>query len=205
MFLNSYTPPSFTSKRILLASNSPRRRELIAMILPEFEIPEPVDVNEVYPDGLAPEDVPVYRARLKAQPSLGTLTDADVLITADTVVLSDGVLLGKPKDEDDARRMLRSLSGRTHKVITGVSISTIGRMESFSEVTEVSFAELSEYEIDEYVRRYNPMDKAGAYGIQEYIGAIGITGIRGCFYNVMGLPAGALYHRLRHFLQADQK
>ena len=199
---NKVMPPVLTDKRILLASNSPRRRELLGMILPEYSVPESVDIEECYPPDLAADDVPSYLSRLKAQPYLSGLEDCDILITADTVVIVDGHILGKPKDHADACRMLGMLSGRTHTVVTGVTISDRNDSYTFSESTEVTFENLEDFEIEEYVLRYRPYDKAGAYGIQEYIGAIGIKEIKGSFYNVMGLPVGALYRHLRRFIKA---
>ncbi len=195
-------PPALTNRRILLASNSPRRRELLAMIIPTFEIPPAVDINEIYPDTLPAPEVPVYLSKLKARAYQSYLsTPNDILITADTVVIVDGKIFGKPKDAQDAIRMLTTLSGRTHTVITGVTILTSGTATSFSEITDVTFSKLSQKEIDTYVNIYRPFDKAGAYGIQEYIGAIGITGINGCFYNVIGLPVGSLYRTLKNILE----
>lgn len=196
------TPPALTNRRILLASNSPRRRELLTMIIPTFEIPPAVDINEIYPDSLPAPEVPVYLSKLKARAYQSTLSAPDdILITADTVVIVDGKIFGKPKDAQDAIRMLTTLSGRTHTVITGVTILTSGTTTSFSETTDVTFSKLSQEEIYTYVNHYRPFDKAGAYGIQEYIGAIGITGINGCFYNVMGLPVGSLYRKLKNLLR----
>lgn len=194
-------PPELTERKILLASNSPRRRELLGMIVPEFAIPDAVEVDEVYPPTLRADAVPEYLSRLKAEPYLSKMADGDILITADTVVIVDDEISGKPKDRQEAIEMLGKLSGRSHRVVTGVTISSSDSQESFSEVTEVTFAELEEKEITEYIDRYRPYDKAGAYGIQEYIGAIGIVSIKGCFYNVMGLPTSALYRHLKRFIK----
>lgn len=196
-----YPSRVFKDIRIVLASNSPRRRELLAMIVPQFEIAESVGVDESYPDTLEPCEVPLYLSRIKAAAYKDTLTDKELIITADTVVISDGTVLGKPSTADEAATMLRGLSGKTHTVVTGVTLSskTGRRSESFNETTEVTFGELSEEEIRLYVDRYAPYDKAGSYGIQEWIGAIGIKGINGCFYNVMGLPLHTLYQKLRNF------
>ncbi len=186
-------------RHILLASNSPRRRELLGMILPEFGIAEAREVDEIYPDGLPADEVPVYLSRLKAS-AYSDLLDDDLsllLITADTVVILDGCILGKPRDRSDAVAMLESLSGKTHTVVTGVTLSSAGGCESFSERTDVHFAPLTRGEIEAYVDSFRPYDKAGAYGIQEWIGAAAISGIEGCFYNVMGLPLHALYSFLR--------
>lgn len=184
---------------VILASNSPRRRELLSMILPSFSIAEKRDVEENYPAALPAVEVPEYLSQLKAKAYSDLLTEDDIVITADTVVILDGEILGKPKDNADAVRMLRDLSGREHIVVTGVTISSASKSDTFREVTKVHFTELGEKEIKDYVRIFAPLDKAGAYGIQEWIGAAGIDRIDGCFYNVMGLPLHSLYVHLKHF------
>lgn len=192
------TPPVLVDRRILLASNSPRRRQLLAMIVPEFSVPAPVEVDEIYSHDIGASEVPAFLSRLKAEPYKPMLAGTtDVLITADTVVIVDGRIYGKPHSEAEAKAMLATLSGRSHKVVTGVTITDCDQQYTFSETTEVRFYPLSAAEIADYVSIYRPYDKAGAYGIQEYIGAIGIRGVVGCFYNVMGLPVGALYHALK--------
>lgn len=187
------------SGRVILASNSPRRRELLSMIVPKFEIDLPNHVDESYPSDLPSAKVPEYLSRKKSEAYSGHLGCGDILITADTVVIVDGDILGKPRDYDDAAYMLHRLSGRTHDVVTGVTLRGHDRTESFSSLTRVSFAELGDEEIDEYIRSYKPFDKAGAYGIQEWIGAVAISRIDGSFYNVMGLPVHALYRRMQAF------
>lgn len=188
------------SKRYILASGSPRRRELMAMLDVDFRVDTSRPVDEVVPEGTTAEETPAYLSRLKAQPYMDSLQPDEVLVTADTVVILDGKVIGKPKDADDARATLARLAGKTHKVITGVSIGRPdGSLTTFSEVTEVEFDTLTPTEIDYYVERYSPLDKAGAYGIQEWIGAAAVKGIRGSFYNVMGLPI----HRLYRALAAD--
>lgn len=188
------------SKRYILASGSPRRRELMAMLDVDFRVDTSRPVDEVVPEGTTAEETPAYLSRLKAQPYMDSLQPDEVLVTADTVVILDGKVIGKPKDADDARATLARLAGKTHKVITGVSIGRPdGSLTTFSEVTEVEFDTLTPAEIDYYVERYSPLDKAGAYGIQEWIGAAAVKGIRGSFYNVMGLPI----HRLYRALAAD--
>lgn len=185
------------SKRYILASGSPRRRELMAMLDVDFRVDTSRPVDEVVPEGTTAEETPAYLSRLKAQPYMDSLQPDEVLVTADTVVILDGKVIGKPKDADDARATLARLAGKTHKVITGVSIGRPdGSLTTFSEVTEVEFDTLTPAEIDYYVERYSPLDKAGAYGIQEWIGAAAVKGIRGSFYNVMGLPIHRLYRAL---------
>lgn len=190
-------------RRLLLASNSPRRRELLKMLDIPFEIAPSIEVDESYDPAMPAEDVPAYLSTVKGDAYSAAISPADIVITADTVVIADGKILGKPADEADAKAMLRLLSGRTHTVITGVSITDTERRHTFSAATEVTFASLSDSEIDYYIERYRPFDKAGAYGIQEWIGAIGIESIHGSFYNVMGLPIHRLYTALRTFLTAN--
>ncbi len=185
--------------KIILASASPRRRELLASLGVDFRVASGREVNEVYPEDMSAEEVAPYLSRLKAEAYRTDLAADELLITADTVVILDGIVLGKPADLDDARRMLRSLSGRTHKVITGVTVADSERMETIAAVTSVTFADLSDDEINYYVERYRPLDKAGAYGIQEWIGCIGVREIDGSYYNVMGLPLHRLYTLLRDF------
>lgn len=186
------------NKRYILASGSPRRRELMAMLDVDFRVDTSRPVEETVPAGLPAQEVPAYLSRLKAQPYLADLQADEVLVTADTVVILDGRVIGKPKDAADARHTLAALAGKTHKVITGVSIGRAdGSLTTFSETTEVDFDTLTPEEIDYYVDRYSPLDKAGAYGIQEWIGAAAVKGIRGSFYNVMGLPIHRLYSALK--------
>lgn len=185
--------------RILLASNSPRRRELLGMILRRFEVAQARDIDESYPDTLAAAEVPAFLSQLKARAYADMLEPKELIITADTVVIDGDAILGKPSTPEEARNMLRRLSGHAHTVVTGVTLTTPDRTLTFSETTKVHFGHLDEKEITEYVDLYYPLDKAGAYGIQEWIGAVGITGIEGCYYNVMGLPLNALYRNLRTF------
>lgn len=192
---------SYDGVTVMLASNSPRRRELLGMIVPEFAVAPPKEIDETYPGDLAPEKVPEYLSLLKARAYHDCLAANQLIITADTVVILDGRILGKPCDEADAVAMLRALSGREHTVVTGVTLTSLGGMRSdtFSVSTKVRFAEIADAEIADYVARYAPLDKAGAYGIQEWIGAAAIEGIEGSFYNVMGLPLHALYMHLKSF------
>lgn len=182
---------------VVLGSNSPRRRELLNDMGVTFSVEAIKGIDESYPANLPVEEIPVYLSRVKAQGH--PLQSHELLITADTVVVLDDTVLGKPQGEDDARRMLRALSGRAHRVISGVCVTTVERSESFADTSIVRFAELTGEEIDYYIEHYRPLDKAGAYGIQEWIGNIGILGINGDFYNVMGLPTRKLYQVLKTF------
>lgn len=182
--------------KLLLASNSPRRRELLALLDIDYQIIEPKDVEEIYPIGVPVEEVASFLSALKADAYVGLPKESEVVVTADTVVICDGHVLGKPDDTEQAFKMLSMLSGRTHKVVTGVTLMSEHRRITFSESTLVSFDALSVDEINHYIKCYHPFDKAGAYGIQEWIGCIGIRRIEGCFYNVMGLPLHSLYHHL---------
>lgn len=192
-------PQSIRNYRLGLASQSPRRRELLGLLAVPFTVVDSIEVDETYPADLAPHDVPLYLSRLKADAYRRVMTDKDLFITADTVVIIDGRVLGKPRDTAEAKEMLRRLSGRTHEVVTGVSLFTLSHLESFRAVTRVEFARLDDDEIDAYVDEYRPLDKAGAYGIQEWIGAAGIKSIDGSFYNVMGLPVHRLWTALKTF------
>lgn len=186
--------------RLILASRSPRRRELLAGCDLHFEIAEGYEVEEVYPETLAAEKVPEYLSGVKADGYPYPLAEGDILITADTVVISRGRILGKPHSREEAMEMIRELSGRTHLVVTGVSLRDNRRSVSFSAESKVSFRALSDEEIAYYVDTYKPFDKAGAYGIQEWIGRTAIESIEGSFYNVMGLPVAALYKHLTSFV-----
>lgn len=182
--------------KVLLASQSPRRRELLGHLDVEVELLPLIKVSESFPAKMNPEDVPAYISQKKAHPYVAELKDNEVLLTADTVVICRGEVIGKPVDVNDAARMLRRLSGRVHRVVTGVTLATNKRIVTFSEKTDVEFAPLSIEEIDYYIEKYRPLDKAGAYGIQEWIGYIGISRIDGDYYNVMGLPLHSLYNHL---------
>ena len=187
--------------RLILASASPRRRELLAACDLEFTLAEKFECEECYPADLDAEKVAEYLSQLKSNAYPHTLVDGDILLTADTVVVLDcDTILGKPRSEEDARKMIELLSGATHKVITGVTLRTAERTISFSAESLVKFRELDAEEIAYYVEKYRPLDKAGAYGIQEWIGYIGIEGIEGSFYNVMGLPVQRLYTALKELL-----
>lgn len=185
--------------KIILASNSPRRKELLAGIDIDFEVRVIQDIDESYPADLPTKDIAEYISRKKAAVYQKKMADDELVITADTIVVLDSEVMGKPHDEADASRMLHKLSGRTHQVITGVTLTTTTRQQSFSVETDVTFKKLSDEEINYYVQRYKPFDKAGAYGIQEWIGHIGVTGLQGSYFNVMGLPVQRIYEALRQF------
>ena len=183
--------------RIILASASPRRRELLAGLDVDFTVRALPDVDESFPSALQGGDIPLYISKKKADAYRPIMADDELVITADTIVWLDGVALGKPVDEDDAKRMLRSMSGKAHSVFTGVTITTKQEQRCFVAQSDVVFAELADEEIEYYVHKFRPMDKAGSYGVQEWIGYIGITGINGSYFNVMGLPVQKLYSELR--------
>lgn len=183
--------------KYVLASNSPRRKELLAGLGLDFEVRIIKDIDESYPASLPASEVAQYIAEKKAAAYKPTLQPDELIITADTVVIVGDDILGKPKDGADAVRMLREISGRTHQVTTGVSLLTATQQRSFSVTTDVTFKELTDEEIQHYVTQYRPFDKAGAYGIQEWIGYIGVTGLHGSYYNVMGLPVQRIYTELQ--------
>lgn len=184
--------------RVILASNSPRRKELLSGLGIDYVVRTLPDVDEAYPDTLAGGEIPEYISREKAAAYRPTMEEDELLITADTIVWLDGKVLGKPVDRQGAVEMLRLLSGKSHQVFTGVCLTTTKWQKSFVVSSDVLFDHLSEEEIEYYVDRYSPMDKAGAYGIQEWIGYIGVKSISGSFYNIMGLPVQRLYRELRN-------
>lgn len=185
--------------KIILASNSPRRRELLTGLGLDFTVKVISGIDESWPHTLKGEDIPLYISREKAAPYRQTIAQDELVITADTIVYVDGEVLGKPHDEADAKRMLRMISGRWHEVITGVTLMTAEREHSFAVTTKVKFCNLSDSEIDYYIKNYAPMDKAGAYGIQEWIGYVGVEAIEGSYFNVVGLPVQRLYRELLNF------
>ncbi len=180
---------------VVLASNSPRRRELLSALGVDYRVELIEGIDETPPARLAAHGVAEYLSRLKAQAY--ALKPDELLITADTVVILDDELMGKPANDAHAKAMLRRLNGRTHSVVTGVTVTTAHGVQSFSDEALVTFDQLSDDEIDYYVERYRPLDKAGAYGIQEWIGYIGVKEMRGSFYTVMGLPVQRLYSLLK--------
>ena len=183
--------------KIILASNSPRRKELLAGIDIPFEVRVIDGIDESYPDTLPTKDIAEYISKKKSAAYRQTMASDELVITADTIVVSGSQVMGKPKDADEACSMLRQLSGQTHQVITGVTLTTTERQISFSVETNVTFKVLSDEEIEYYVSHYRPFDKAGAYGIQEWIGHIGVTGMSGSYFNVMGLPVQRIYEALK--------
>lgn len=180
--------------KIILASASPRRKELLAGLDLDFEVKVIKGVSESYPKTLRAEEVPQYISREKA--AAYQVAENELLLTADTVVVVDNTILGKPHDAADARRMLRLISGRTHQVVTGVTLTTAKAQKTFGVTTDVTFRQLTDDEIDYYITHYRPFDKAGAYGIQEWIGYVGVTSIHGSYYNVMGLPVQRIYQEI---------
>ena len=199
--------------KIILASNSPRRRELLAGLDVNFEVKVLNGIDESYPDDLDAYQVAEFIAQKKAEAYQSLLNEEEssaeenLILTADTVVIAPaaneqndqegkGIILGKPKTADDAVRMLRMLSGKNHHVVTGVCLTTKEEQRHFSVTTEVSFKELTDWEINYYISHYKPFDKAGAYGIQEWIGYIGCTGLNGSYFNVMGLPVQRIYEEM---------
>lgn len=181
---------------IVLASGSPRRHELLKGLGVDFSVRLLPDLDESFPETLSGEGIPLYIACNKAEAYRLSVQPGELIITADTIVWLKGEVLGKPLNDDDARAILRKLSGCTHEVITGVCLTTSHWQKSFSAITQVSFAELTDEEISYYIEQYHPMDKAGAYGVQEWIGYIGVESIYGSFFNVMGLPVQKLYIEL---------
>ena len=182
---------------LILSSNSPRRKELLAGLDIPFEVRVIEDIDESYPDSLPTGEIAEYIAQKKA--AAYEVGNDEVLITADTIVVRDDQILGKPADAEEAKQMLHSLSGKTHHVITGVCLKSCDKQRHFSVISEVTFKTLAEEEINYYVETYKPFDKAGAYGIQEWIGYIGVTGLSGSYFNVMGLPVQRIYEELKKF------
>jgi septum formation protein len=186
---------------IILASASPRRRFLLGELGLKFECLGNHELEETYPDHLQAEAIPLYLAKLKARSYASLIKEGSILITADTIVWLNREVIGKPCDKEDARAMLQKLSGKMHYVYTGVCLTSPGKETSFTAESKVFFRNLTGAEIDYYVDRYNPVDKAGAYGIQEWIGYIGVERIEGSYFNVMGLPVQRLYSALIRFIE----
>lgn len=188
-----------TNYKVLLASNSPRRKELLQGIDIDFEIKVLPDIDESYPATLPVEEVAEFIAEKKASSYTNNLKEDELLITADTVVILDGAIFGKPNNKEEANAMLNALSGKAHRVISGVCLATLEKQVSFSVTSEVLFSELCSEEIEYYINRYSPFDKAGSYGIQEWIGYIGVEHLSGSYFNIMGLPIQRLYRELKNF------
>ena len=186
--------------RLILASQSPRRQQLLADAGLRYELAPRFECDEVFPDDMVADDVAGYLSRLKSEAYPAALGERDILLTADTVVVVDNDILGKPSSREEAVTMIRRMSGREHKVITGVTLRSCSTVKTFSVCSDVVFRTLSDEEIAYYVDNYRPMDKAGAYGIQEWIGYVGIERINGSFYNVMGLPVQKVYVELQEFI-----
>lgn len=187
--------------KIILSSNSPRRKELLAGLGVDFEVRVLKGVDERYPDDIPLNEVPLYIAIEKA--SAYTVAKDELVVTADTVVIVDNEILGKPKDRAEAYGMLRKISGKTHQVVTGVCLTTIDDQRSFTVTTDVEFKELNDNEIYYYIDKYRPFDKAGAYGIQEWIGYVGVLSLKGSYYNVMGLPVQRIYEEFTSYFGLD--
>ena len=190
---------SFKDYHIILASNSPRRKELLRGLDIAFDVRVQPDIAEDYPADTAPADVAAYISREKANAYKDTIAENELIITADTVVIVGNEILGKPHDGAEAKEMLHKISGRKHQVVTGVCLTTTEKQHCFSVSTDVTFKNLKEEEIDYYIETYSPLDKAGAYGIQEWIGYIGVTALEGSYFNVMGLPVQRIWEELNRF------
>jgi septum formation protein len=189
---------NLAGKRIILASKSPRRQELLKGLDISFEI-QLKDIDESYPSSLDPHEVPVFLAEKKAAAFMESLTENAIIITSDTIVIQDGDILEKPKSIEEAKEMLHKLEDYSHTVVTGVCIQSLTKKIVFSDHTRVHFMPLTTAEIDYYVEKYQPFDKAGSYGVQEWIGYIGIEKLEGSYFNVMGLPVHKVYAALKEF------
>ena len=183
--------------KIILASNSPRRKELLGGLDVDFEVRVMPGIDESYPDSLPTQEIAQFIATKKANAYKEVIADDELVITADTIVICDDEVLGKPSNADDAKRMLTMLSGRTHQVVTGVCLTAKNSQRAFSVTTDVTFDNLTDDEIEHYITKYKPFDKAGAYGIQEWIGYIGVTRLEGSYFNVMGFPVQRVYRELK--------
>lgn len=189
---------NLADKKIILASKSPRRQELLKGLGLDFEI-RTKDVDETFPSTLEPLKVPAFLAEKKADAFFAELNQNEILITSDTLVFIENEILEKPLSFEDAQKMLRKISGKTHTVITAVCISTLNKRVVFSDQTNVTFSNLTNDEIDFYITNYKPYDKAGSYGAQDWIGLVGIKKLEGSYFTVMGLPVHRLYQELKEF------
>lgn len=187
-------------EKIILASKSPRRKQLLELAEIDFDVVS-IDTDESYPETLAIEEIPKYIALQKAMAVKEKLANDRIILAADTIVTIDNKIIGKPVDREDAVNILKNLSGKIHKVISGVAIVQQNKKVIFNEITEVYFYELADAQIVHYIDKYRPFDKAGAYAIQEWIGAVGINSIKGDYYNVVGLPVSKVVKELQQFLQ----
>lgn len=188
-----------TDYKVILASNSPRREELLRGINIDFQVKVLSDIDETYPSDISAKEIAEYVAKKKANSYTNTLKKDELLITADTIVILNDRVLGKPRNKEDAKEMLLSLSGKIHCVISGVCLTSTTKQTSFSVTSDVEFDQLTDKEIDYYIEHYTPFDKAGSYGVQEWIGYIGVKHISGSYYNIMGLPIQRLYKELKRF------
>jgi len=186
------------NKNLILASGSPRRQQFLKDLGLEFSI-QLKEVEEIYPSDLKGSEITDFLAKLKAEPFIDELKSNDILITSDTIVWLDQKAIGKPKNREQAKEMLFLLSGKTHEVISSICLSSKNKQKIFSDITQVKFKELSTEEIDYYIDNYKPFDKAGSYGIQEWIGFIGIEKIEGSYFNVMGFPVHKFYKEIMNF------
>ncbi len=194
----------FKNYNIILASNSPRRKELLAGLDIDFKVSVLPDISEDYPDDIPASDIARYISEQKAKAYKSLIGENDLVITADTVVIVGDDILGKPKCEEEAREMLEKISGRTHQVVTGVCLTTKAFQRSFRVSTNVTFKQLKDEEISYYIEHYKPYDKAGAYGIQEWIGYVGVTSLEGSYFNVMGLPVQRIWEELTACLGSEE-
>ncbi len=190
---------------VILASGSPRRKELLTQLEIQFDVKTVKGIDESFPSTLKGAEIPLYIAHKKSEAYKAELQKKDLIICADTIVWTGEQQMGKPANEEEAQKMLEALSGKTHEVITGVNLLTSKNQDSFYAQTKVTFAPLSKEEIDHYVKKYHPTDKAGAYGIQEWIGMIGIERIEGSYYNVMGMPLHLLYKHLQKIEKEENR
>ena len=188
------------NKTIILASSSPRRRELLAKLDIEFRVADPYDYDESYPASMPARSVPIYLSQIKSKAYTAPLAEDELLLTADTLVVLGEEVIGKPRDRADAKQILQKLSGNCHTVLTGVTLRSARLSRSFSVSSDVFFRRLTEAQIDYYLDHYQPYDKAGAYGVQEWIGLVAIERIEGSFYNVVGLPTSRLVHEINRFI-----
>lgn len=191
---------SLKGRKLVLGSKSPRRVQLLQELGLDFEV-RPSDADEQFSEDLSPYEIPIFLSELKARSLIHTLSSDELLITADTIVIHDDKVLGKPKDIEDAKAYLRSLSDSWHSVITGYTLTTKEKQFSESVRSEILFMKLTESEIEYYTQTYEVLDKAGAYGVQDWIGLMGVSEIKGSYHNVMGLPTCSIYHRLKKFLE----